>query len=854
MERIQLPSNVVPEHYEIFVRPDAANLRFEGTVKIRIRIVEATSAIVLNAADLQISRAVLASRSEQAGISLNGETATLKFERPIELGVEELSLDYTGKIYESAQGLFISRYDTAEGSKHMLLTQFEAVAARRFLPCWDEPARKATFSLSVAVPPNETAVSNMPVDEGSELPGGFRRIRFQTTPKMSSYLLFLGMGDFEPLEATAGSTKVRVMARRGSASKGKFALESAVQLLAFYNEYFGVPYPLPKLDLIAAPGAGGFSAMENWGAILYFEPALLVDPESSPESARQRVFVVVAHEMAHQWFGNLVTMEWWDNLWLNEGFASWMENKATDSFHPEWLMWLQSETDRQRAMRQDAKRTTHPVVQPVVSGEEADQAFDDITYRKGQAVIRMIESYIGETAFRDGVRAYMKRYAYKNTVTDQLWAELESAARKSTKTVADDFTLQTGVPLVSLEAEQPQGTRTTLTVRQGRFAVDESAGEVHVWHTPVSAAPVGSSAPVVPQLVIGPGRVSISVGGAPPIKLNFGQNAYYRSRYSREALLSLAARFGSLTPADQLGLLNDSWALGEAGLAPVGDYLGLIQRVSLDAETVVWRQLIETLVSIDSVYAGLQGRNLFRAFGRDMLNPRFKPIGWNAQAGESDNIAVLREDLLYALGRFAERSVVDEARRRFEAFLVDPKSLPAGIRLPTFRVAALWSDAALYERMHDAAKRTGDALQKDQLFVSLASAQDPALAARTLELALRDEPDKTTGPAKTTGPSMISRVAVDNPDLAWQFALVHLRDLDQRLDALQRHRYVPALGAQSNNPARLAELRRFIDEHVPPKLRKQVERFYSDLEFRLKVRTQRVPEIDMWLAGRARAA
>jgi hypothetical protein len=499
-------------------------------------------------------------------------------------------------------------------------------------------------------------------------------------------------------------------------------------------------------------------------------------------------------------------------------------------------------------MRQDAKRTTHPVVQPVVSGEEADQAFDDMTYRKGQAVIRMIESYIGETAFRDGVRTYMKRYAYNNTVTDQLWAELESAASKPIKTVADDFTLQTGVPLVSLEAEQPQGTSTTLTIRQSRFAVDESAGDVHVWHTPVSAAPVGSSAPVVPQLVTGPGPVSISVSGAPPIKLNFGQKAYYRSRYSREALLLLSARFGSLTPADQLGLLNDSWALGEAGLAPVGDYLGLIQRVSLDAETVVWRQLIETLVSIDSVYAGLQGRNLFRAFGRDMLNPRFKPIGWNAQAGESDNIAVLREDLLYALGRFAERSVVDEARRRFEAFLVDPKSLPAGIRLPTFRVAALWSDAALYERMHDAAKRTSDALQKDQLFVSLASAQDAVLGARTLEIALGNEP------AKTTGPSMISRVAVDNPDLAWQFALAHLRDLDQRLDALQRYRYVPALGAQSNNPDRLAELRRFIDEHVPPKPRKQVERFYSDLEFRLKIRTERVPEIDMWLAGRARAA
>ena len=440
----------------------------------------------------------------------------------------------------------------------------------------------------------------------------------------------------------------------------------------------------------------------------------------------------------------------------------------------------------------------------------------------------------------------MKRYAYQNTVTDQLWAELETAAGKPIKTIADDFTLQPGVPLISVEAEVPEGTGTTLRLRQGRFAVDESAEDVPVWRTPISAAAVGSTAPPVPRVIAGPNPVPISVDGAPPIKINFGQTAYYRSQYPREALLALAARFGSLAPADQLGLLNDGWALGEAGVAPVGDYLDLSQKVSLDAETIVWRQIIETLVSIDSVYAGLAGRRAFRAFARVTLALRFKQIGWNPQAGEADNIAVLREDLLYALGRFEEVSVIDEAQHRFQAFLADPRSLPAGIKLPTFRIAALWSDATLYEKMRDAAKKTTDPLQKDQLFVSLASAQDPALAARSLEIALSDEP------AKTTGPSMISRVDVDNPDLAWQFALEHLDALNRRLDALQRHRFVPALATQSTNPDRLRELRRFIDENVPPEPRKQVERFYSDLKFRLKVRAERVPQIDTWLASRGK--
>jgi aminopeptidase N len=349
-----------------------------------------------------------------------------------------LSIDYDGKIYLGAQGLFVSEYDTPEGRRRLLLTQFESGDARRFIPCWDEPARKATFTVAVAAPKDKLAVSNMPIEAISKLDDERQYVRFRQTPKMSSYLLFLGVGDLERISAISGDTIISVVAKRGSEQEGAFALKSAVKLLDFYNKFFGIPYPLPKLDMIAAPGAGGFSAIENWGAILYFEDQLLLNSEWSTESNRQRVFVVVAHEMAHQWFGNLVTMEWWDDLWLNEGFASWMESTGTDEFNKDWKNWLLSEFDLQRAMQQDAKLTTHPVVQPVVSVEQS--AFDDITYRKGRAVIRMVENYIGPPAFQAGVQAYMKRYAYKNTVTDNLWDELERASGKKIKDIIGDFT------------------------------------------------------------------------------------------------------------------------------------------------------------------------------------------------------------------------------------------------------------------------------------------------------------------------------------------------------------------------------------------------------------------------------
>lgn len=849
MARIVLPQNVVPLHYDIEVVPRVSAMAFRGRLQISVKVVEATSTFALNSAELDFQSVELRGRhGVRTGtpvIDLGTQRVDIHFDEMVEPGVYDLAIEYLGKISESAEGLFVSRYDTPTGPREMILTQFEAVAARRFMPCWDEPAIKATFSLSVAISADQTAVSNMPIDRIEASESGLRFVRFQRSPVMSSYLLFLGVGEFDRLQTNVDGVAVSVLARSGSACKGQFALESAAKLLAYYNEFFGTPYPLPKLDLVAAPGNAGFSAMENWGAILYFETALLLDPALSTESDRQQVFVVVAHEMAHQWFGNLVTMQWWDNLWLNEGFASWMENKATDKFHPEWAIWLQSEAARQRAMKQDAQATSHPIVQEIDRAEQADQAFDNITYRKGQAVIRMLESYVGEVFFRQGVRTYMKRYAYGNTVTDNLWAEMAAAGEKDIKTIADDFTLQAGVPSIRVETAVAAGNAVNVSLSQGRFGLDDDSRKPRVWHVPVIAASALGGGTPTSIVTAGLDPQKVEVHGGLPVKINYGQGGYYRSAYSNAAFEALADTFDRLAPVDQLGLLYDSWTLGEAGDMPFAAYMDLTRMMKADAETVVWSQVIATFLSIDTLYGGLGGRAGFDKYAMRILEPAFAAVGWDRRPGEPDNVAVLREQLIAALGQLGDPAVIGEARTRFSTFFANPDdsgSLSAAIRQPVLKVVGMTADASLYEALYGLAKKTVDPVAKELYFTALARARETGLAQRSLDIALGNDP------ATTTGPAMISLVAAENAALAWAFVLNHRNEVNAKLDALQRPTFIPSIGAQCLDKTILKELRDFIDVNVPEDNRTQVERFYSDAVFQLSVRDKRIPEIDAWVS------
>jgi aminopeptidase N len=441
-DRQVLPTQISPTHYDLSLHPDAEHLTFSGIVTIDLRANGSTPQVVLNAKGLTFDRVSL-DGADAVTIRLDAalDRATLRFARPVAPGAHKLAIAYHGAINRGTFGFFAMDYDTTAGKRRTLATNFEPAGARMLLPCWDEPALKATFRVSIDAPADRMALSNMPVKKTTALASGLQHVQFTTTPKMSTYLLFVTVGDYERVHHTVDGVDVGVVVKRGDLPRAAYGLEQATKLLHYYNGWFGVRFPLPKLDLIAAPGQITGGSMENWGSILYGQEQLLFDPKTSPEVDRQLVFEVVAHEMAHQWFGDLVTMAWWDDLWLNEGFARWMQTHAADALHPEWRTGLQAQGVFERGKTFDATPGSHPVLQPVRSAEQATQAFDSITYDKGAAVVTMLEAYIGADGFRDGVRRYMRAHAYGNTADDDLWREMPAVAGKPVLDIEHDFTV-----------------------------------------------------------------------------------------------------------------------------------------------------------------------------------------------------------------------------------------------------------------------------------------------------------------------------------------------------------------------------------------------------------------------------
>ena len=846
----QLPRTVRPTHYDITIEPDAAALTFHGTVAIAVDVLAPVESMTLNAIDMKFASVRLSDgkgKAVLAGPKITtddaAQTATFAFGKSIPSGQYRLAIDYTGKIGTQATGLFAIDYDTAAGRKRALYTQFEASDARRMIPSWDEPAHKATFTLEAVVPHEQMAVSNMPVAERVDLAGGRARVRFQKTPKMSTYLLFFGTGEFDRATAKLGPTELGVVTQKGKADQAKFALDSSVRVLREYNDYFGTPYPLPKLDNIASPGSSRFfGAMENWGAIYTFEYAILLDPSISTELDKQGAFGVAAHEIAHMWFGDLVTMRWWDDLWLNEGFASWMASRTTQRLYPQWNAILGTVSSRDNAMQRDAIVTTHPIVQKIETVEQAAQAFDAISYSKGEAVIRMLEGYVGDDAWREGVRGYMKAHAYGNTASDDLWRAVEAAAKQPITAIAHDFTLQPGVPMIRVDSATCQdGKTTTLQLTQGEFSRDMPGKKPLAWRVPVTAKSLGATS-AAHQIVTG--KATMTVPGCKPVVVNAGQSGYYRTLYAPAHFGQIAEQFGSLPAIDQLGMLTDSWALGLAGQQSSPDVLKLALATPPTADPQVWGKIANVLGSLNSYYDGLGERQArLRTFGISRLSPVLDRIGWNADPAELETVAILRAQLIDALGDLGDSKVIAEARRRYAAG--DEKSIPPALRKTILGVVARHADTATWDRLHEAARTEKTPLVKDYLYSLLASTEDEALARRTLELALTDEP------GTTNGPQMIAEVGKLHPDLTFDFAIAHMDAINERVDASSRSVYFPFLAGTSHEPTTPAKIEAYAKARLAPSARRSAQTTVANIKDRIRVRTERLRAIDEWLASKS---
>ena len=839
----QLPKSIVPRHYTVEIRPDLEKLTTQGRIGVQFEVLKPTSEIVLNALDLEITAAKLEGKADLAlKPVLDAAKQTLTFKLPHELkrGHYVLYVEFTGHITEQAEGFFYVRYAAPSGKKIMLATEMEPADARRMFPCWDEPVFRATFDLTVTLPEKFKAVSNMPIEREINA-AGWKKVSFARTPSMPSYLVVLVAGELEEIAAESEGVQLRVITTEGKREQGRYALAAAKELLAYYDDYFGIKYPLPKLDLIAIPG-GFDGAMENWGGITYNENVLLYNPKTSSPQTQRDIFVTVAHEMSHQWFGNLVTMAWWDNLWLNEGFATWMEVKATDHFNPDWQMWLSAASDKSAVMSGDAHSTTHAIQQSVENESEANDAFDSITYQKGGAFLRMLEDYLGPDAFRRGVHRYLATHELSNATTADLWDALQKTSGQPIRAIANSWTVQPGLPVVIVKADCVNGKQ-VVSLEQQRFTVQDPHAEPLRWKIPVTLAtaahPTDDS-----KLLLTNRSASFTLPDCAGIpKANAGDHGYYRTQYDPALAEKLQRTVNEWPPADRLNLLNDSWALVEAQRASATNYFALVAALKDESTFAIWDQIISTLFLVDALERNLPGQAALRQYACRLLQPPFQRLGWQSKPGEPPNDAMLRDKLIGALGHFGDQAVIAEAETRFDHFLKHPESLPPALRPAVLKLAGRYSDKNVYGQIHELARQTADTEQRQLYYHSLCGALDPELAKTTLAISLTDElvPQEAT--------DLVINVADlgEHPELAWDFAAKHIQELLAKVDPFDRDNYVPSILATFSDPIRADELESYVKNHISFDALVKARQTSEEIRFKSMLKEHQIPEIDQWL-------
>ncbi|MGQ0666403.1 MAG: M1 family metallopeptidase, partial [Nitrospiraceae bacterium] len=732
----RLPRHVVPTRYELRLEPDLEAATFAGRATIALMVRQATRTIMLNAVELAVVSAVVEGPGDErrtAAVELDDrlQRARLSFQESLRSGEWRLHLCFQGTLNDQLRGFYRSTYKDHSGvAQTMAATQFEATDARRAFPCWDEPDFKAVFATTLVIDPRLTAVSNTGILSES-IEGNKKVVRFADSLKMSTYLVAFIVGQ---IEATAprfvGKVPLRLWTVPGKQPLTAFGHDIAAASLKFFEDYYGIPYPGDKLDLLAIPDFAS-GAMENLGAITFRETALLVDPRSGTHGELERVADVVAHENAHMWFGDLVTMSWWNGLWLNEAFATFMEMLAVDAWKPAWKRWDTFSVSRAAAFSVDGLQHTRPIEYPVRAPKDADAMFDILTYEKGASVLRMLEQHIGPSVFRDGVRDYLRTHAYGNADTKDLWTSLGKAAAQPVPELMDGWIFQPGFPLVSARLDGDS----ELVLAQQRFTyLDPDKPSEQRWQIPVQLRITMGDRSEHRRLLLADREMRIALQpGVGQIFVNEGGHGFYRVQYDGTLLQRLLdAGMDRLAPIERFNLVSDAWASTVAGLLSLDAYLRLTTHFKRERDKNVWAVLLDAFSFLNRI-AGEHERPLLEACVRDRVAPAVAELGWEPQAGEDELMRQLRGELLGALGRLGnDPDIQEQALARYRQYRSDPATLEPNVVPALITILAHIGNETHYGEFSERYRTAATPQEERRYLFSLAAFQSPALLARTL--------------------------------------------------------------------------------------------------------------------------
>ncbi len=739
----RLPGNATPSHYNLSFNINFPTNSFEGDESIDVMLAKPSNAITLNAVEIDFHDVTITAgrQMQTAKVSTDAanEMATFTVDKELPAGAATVHVKYTGHLNDKLRGLYLSTY---KGRKYAV-SQMESTDARVAFPSFDEPAYKATFDIAAIVDKGDTAISNNYVVSDLPGPGDKHTIKFATTPKMSSYLVALTVGDWKCEHDEVDGVKIGVCTVPGRENLTHFPLEATKAILHYYNNYYSIKYPLKKLDEIAVPDFQA-GAMENWGAIIYRETALLVDEKSGSFGAKRGVADVIAHEVAHQWFGDLVTMQWWDDIWLNEGFATWMTPHPVGAWKPDWLISQDVVEGSQGALAEDGVQNTRPIHQEATTRGEIETLFDGIAYGKTAAVLHMLESYVGPDNFRAGVNLYLKEHAYGNATASDFWNAMARASKKPIDKVMPTFVMQPGVPFVQVDAKC-EGGNTTLDLSQKRYFNNPEAFNApndQMWQIPICIKGVGDAAAQNQCFLMTKRQEQFSVKGCAKFAFpNAGALGYYRFSYDANALQQLgSAGEQGLTPDERIALIGDEWALMRAGESKAGDYLALGAQFKNTPGYVLLDNFAGHVAFIKDDLVTDADRSQMQAWIRQTFSPMLQQLGYTAKPDESPTQRQKRAVLFNLLGYIGDDpQVIQQARTLVQSYMRDPQSVDPTLARTVVTVAARHGDAELYNQFKAQMKDAKSPEQYYRYFRSLTEFQEPKLIEETLASSLTPE-------------------------------------------------------------------------------------------------------------------